>query len=39
MAEKFDVVRSKPTFDILYHIEENEWNGKKSIQLKLIDVR
>ena len=39
MAEKFDVVRSKPSFDILYHIDENEWKGEKNIQLKLIDVR
>ena len=39
LAEKIDLVKSKNEFDILYHIDENEWNGSKSIQLKIIDVR
>ena len=39
MAEKLEVVRSKSQFDILYHIDENEWNGNKNIQLRIIDIR
>jgi single-stranded-DNA-specific exonuclease len=39
MADKIEAVKSKKMFDILYHIEENEWQGNKSIQLKIIDVR
>lgn len=39
MADKLQVVKSKASFDILYHIDENEWQGQKTIQLKLLDVR
>ncbi len=39
LAHKMDLVKSKSSFDILYHIEENDWNGQKSIQLKIIDIR
>ncbi|MBP6624765.1 MAG: single-stranded-DNA-specific exonuclease RecJ [Chitinophagaceae bacterium] len=39
LAHKIDIVKSNSTFDILYHIEENDWNGQKSIQLKIIDIR
>jgi single-stranded-DNA-specific exonuclease len=39
LAEKLNIIRSQPQFDILYHIDENEWNGNKTIQLKIIDLR
>ena len=39
MAEKLQIIKSKQTFEILYHIEENTWNGNTSIQLKVIDIR
>jgi single-stranded-DNA-specific exonuclease len=39
MAEKMDVIKSRHSFEILYHIEENTWNGNTSIQLKVIDIR
>lgn len=39
MAEKFDLVSSGKPFDICFGIAESEWNGKKFIQLKIIDVR
>jgi single-stranded-DNA-specific exonuclease len=39
MAEKMDVIKSRHSFEILYHIEENIWNGNTSIQLKVIDIR
>jgi single-stranded-DNA-specific exonuclease len=39
MAEKINVIKSKQPFEILYHIEENTWNGNTSIQLKVIDIR
>lgn len=38
LAHKIDLIKSKKSFDILYHIEENDWNGQKSIQLKIIDI-
>jgi single-stranded-DNA-specific exonuclease len=39
MVEKLSVIKEKQQFEILYHIEENTWNGNTSIQLKVIDIR
>lgn len=39
LANKFDIVSSGKLFDICFHVDENEWNGNKSIQLKVIDIR
>jgi single-stranded-DNA-specific exonuclease len=38
LADKFHIL-SKPTFDILYQLEENTWNGQQSVQLKVLDIR
>ena len=39
MADKFPVVESRQPFDIVFKIDENEWNGNKTLQLKVEDVR
>lgn len=39
MADRFPLVQSGRPFDIVYKIEENEWNDQKTLQLKVIDVR
>ncbi|MES2429473.1 MAG: single-stranded-DNA-specific exonuclease RecJ [Bacteroidota bacterium] len=39
MADKFPVIQSGKPFDIIYTIDENEWNGQTSLQLKVIDIR
>lgn len=41
MADKLAIVKDREnrSFDLLYHIEENEWQGNVSLQLKIIDVR
>ncbi|NML37048.1 single-stranded-DNA-specific exonuclease RecJ [Chitinophaga sp. G-6-1-13] len=39
MADKFPIVNSKKPFDIVFNIDENEWNGQTSLQLKVIDIR
>src|SRR5690606_36070722 len=39
MAEKFSIVQSGKPFDIVYTIDENEWNGQKNLQLKVLDLR
>ncbi|MES2702902.1 MAG: single-stranded-DNA-specific exonuclease RecJ [Bacteroidota bacterium] len=38
MADKYEIVRSGK-FDMVYNIEENEYNGSIRLQVKVIDVR
>jgi len=38
-GEKFDAIQKGQSMNICYHIEENEWNGIKSIQLNIKDIR
>jgi single-stranded-DNA-specific exonuclease len=37
-AHYFPIVQQGP-FDIVYTIDENEWNGSVSLQLKVLDIR
>lgn len=39
MADKFPLLQIKKPLDIVYTIDENEWNGEKSIQIKMIDMK
>lgn len=39
MAEKFHLLQLQKPFDLVFTIDENEWNGTKSLQLKVIDIR
>ena len=39
MGERMPWLREQDQFDILYHIEENVWKDKRSIQLKILDIR
>ncbi len=39
MAEKFILLENKKPVDIIFTIDENEWNGNKTLQLKMIDLR
>jgi single-stranded-DNA-specific exonuclease len=34
-----DLVSNKKPFKAVYSIDENEWNGKVSLQLKLRDIK
>ena len=38
-GDKFDLIHNGQPFDICYHIEENVWNGKTSLQLFVKDIR
>lgn len=38
LGEKYDIVKNGP-FDILYTIEENEYNGNTRLQVKVVDVK
>ena len=39
MAEKFCLLQMKKPIDIVYTLDENEWNGEITLQLKVIDIR
>jgi single-stranded-DNA-specific exonuclease len=39
MAGKFSLLDKKLPLDIVFTLEENEWNGNKQLQLKMIDFR
>jgi single-stranded-DNA-specific exonuclease len=44
MAEKLpllqpDSYRVKRPIDVVFKIDENEWNGEKTLQLRVIDCR
>ena len=38
LGEKFETISEKKTFNAVYSLDENEWNGNVSIQLKLKDI-
>ena len=37
MAEKFYLLQKNIPLDIVFTVEMNEWNGMKSVQLRMID--
>lgn len=39
LADKMSLLQSGQPLDIVFKIDENEWNGEKSLQLKVIDCR
>lgn len=39
MAQKFHLLETNMPLDIVYTLENNEWNGEKMIQLKVIDLK
>lgn len=39
MAEKFYLLDMRQPLDIVFTIDENEWQGNKTLQLKMIDLK
>lgn len=39
MADKFYLLQMNKPLEIVYTLDENEWNGEKHLQLKVIDIR
>ena len=39
MADKYVLLQEKKPVDIVFTIDENEWNGQTTLQLKMIDLR
>ena len=39
-AEKLSIIKGQGrTFSVCYHLEENEWNGRKTLQLNVSDIK
>jgi single-stranded-DNA-specific exonuclease len=39
MAHKFDLLATRRPVDIVYKVDENEWNGQKNLQLRMVDIK
>ena len=39
MADKFPMLQLKTPVDIVFKVDENEWNGEKNLQIRVIDVK
>ena len=39
MADKFHLLQMNKPLDVVFKIDENEWNGNKTLQLRVIDFR
>ncbi len=39
MADKYPIIEKRKPFDVVFKLDENEWNGQKNIQLKIEDIR
>jgi single-stranded-DNA-specific exonuclease len=39
MGDKFDLISDKKIFKAVYSVDENEWQGNVSLQLKLRDIK
>ena len=39
MADKFHLLQMNKPIDIVFKIDDNEWNGNKTLQLRVIDFR
>jgi len=39
MADRFGLLQAKQPIDIVFKIDENEWNGEKNLQIRVIDYR
>ena len=39
MSDKFHLLQMNKPLDVVFKIDENEWNGNKTLQLRVIDLR
>ena len=39
LGDKLSLVKNKTQFKAAFNIDENNWNGVKSVQLKLLDIK
>jgi len=38
-GDMLDEIKENEVFDAVYHVEQNEWNGRVSLQLKIKDIK
>jgi len=39
LGKKLDLVKNQQPFDMIFSIEENQWNGTTTIQLQIRDIK
>jgi len=39
MAEKFPLLQPNQPIDVVFTLDENEWQGNKRIQLRVLDLK
>lgn len=39
LGHKINIIKNKNSFDLVYSIDENEWNGNLSLQLRVKDIQ
>jgi single-stranded-DNA-specific exonuclease len=39
LAQSFHILEQAKEIDVVFTIEENEWNGNKSLQIRVIDLK
>lgn len=39
LADRYNLMESRRPVDIVFTLDENEWNGNKGLQMKVIDIR
>lgn len=39
MADKFPLLAGQQAVDVLFKVDENDWNGQKSLQMRVVDFR
>lgn len=39
LAHKYPLLQTKQPFDLVFTLDENEWNGNRTLQLKVIDLK
>lgn len=39
LAHKYPLLTNKKPIDVVFTLDENEWNGNKSLQMKVVDIR